>query len=458
MTKPASGCLWRRLDLYRDLLPIHCAQPGRYPFLLESVARGSPQARYDVLFAFTQGSLSLNDEGRLAADSAPAEGSDFLKNLDGWWRETCDLGEPDLDLPFYGGWFVYLGYELAGQIEPVPELPFRSRALPIAAAYRVPAAVIRDHLRQETILVAEHDCPELLEVLEEDVRADPEMPANPRRVLLGSIQEEEGDVFLGRVERIQRYIREGDVFQVNLSRLWEGRLRHGVTHGALYQRLREQNPAPFAGLAVLGDAAVICSSPERLVNMRDGVVSTRPIAGTHPRARIRVADRALSRALLAHPKERAEHIMLIDLERNDVGKVSVTGSVQVDELMTLESYAHVHHIVSNVRGRLVENASPGDVIRAVFPGGTITGCPKVRCMQIIAELEGASRGPYTGAMGYINRDGNADLNILIRMIARENDRVSIRAGAGIVADSIPGRELDETRQKARGPLRALSLL
>ena len=196
--------------------------------------------------------------------------------------------------------------------------------------------------------------------------------------------------------------------------------------------------------------------PERLVSVRGDVVETRPIAGT----RARVAgddDTARIRELVGHPKERAEHVMLIDLERNDLGRVCVAGSIEVDELMTVESYAHVHHIVSNVRGRLRDGITPGAVIAATFPGGTITGCPKVRCMQIIAELEGTGRGAYTGAMGWLNRDGDMDLNILIRSAEVDGDMLRFRTGAGIVIDSDPGRELDETRAKARGLLRALGV-
>ncbi len=201
-------------------------------------------------------------------------------------------------------------------------------------------------------------------------------------------------------------------------------------------------------------SAILSSSPERLVRIHDNVIEVRPIAGTRPRG-VGDEDAALSQALLAHPKERAEHVMLIDLERNDLGRVCVPGSVQVDELMVLESYAHVHHIVSNVRGIKRSDVTPGQVIRAVFPGGTITGCPKVRCMEIIAELEQVARGPYTGAMGYLNHNGNMDLNILIRTMLVENDGVQFRVGAGIVADSVPDAELQETRAKARGLLLAL---
>jgi anthranilate synthase component 1 len=162
--------------------------------------------------------------------------------------------------------------------------------------------------------------------------------------------------------------------------------------------------------------------------------------------------------LLRHPKERAEHIMLIDLERNDLGRVCRPGSIEVNEMMSLESYAHVHHIVSNVRGRLREGITPGEVIRALFPGGTITGCPKVRCMEVIAELEEAPRGAYTGSMGYLNRDGSADLNILIRTLVQDGEQISLRAGSGIVADSIARNELEESRAKAKGLILALGAL
>jgi anthranilate synthase component I len=259
------------------------------------------------------------------------------------------------------------------------------------------------------------------------------------------------------VRRAREYIIAGDIFQANLSRQWTASLAPEADPAALYARLRRSNPGPFAGLARWGEQAVLSSSPERLLRIHAGLVETRPIAGTRPRGANKAADTALERELIAHPKERAEHVMLIDLERNDLGRVCVPGSVRVDELMTVESYAHVHHIVSNVRGVLREAITPGQAIAAVFPGGTITGCPKVRCMQIIAELEGVGRGAYTGALGWLNRDGDMDLNILIRSATMAGDEVAFRTGAGIVIDSDPARELDETRAKARGLLRALGL-
>jgi anthranilate synthase component 1 len=194
-----------------------------------------------------------------------------------------------------------------------------------------------------------------------------------------------------------------------------------------------------------------------LVEVRGRRIETRPIAGTRRRDPDPARDAALVAELIAHPKERAEHVMLIDLERNDLSRACVPGSVVVSEMMGVESYATVHHIVSNVVGRLRDDATPGAVVRATFPGGTITGCPKVRCMEVIAELEGVPRGPYTGSMGYLGRDGDMDLNILIRTALVIDGAVELRAGAGIVDESEPERELEETRHKARGLLRAFGV-
>jgi anthranilate synthase component I len=433
----------RRLNYGIDPLALHRLNPARYPYLLESVVHGTPSARYDILFAFPGETLTLTD---------PRE-ADFLGSLDCWWSEQRTPIASVADFPFHGGWFIYLGYELAEQIEPTLCLSVTNNSLPIAFATRIPAAVIRDHVAQETFVISER--PELLEAITADIQTLSKPAVSQPALVKAMLHEDPPQDFLNSVQRILSYILEGDVFQVNLSREWRGELHQVVSTADVYQRLREANPAPFAGLAVYGDSAIISSSPERLVCVRGDYVATRPIAGTRPRREDHGADAADIQTLLAHPKERAEHIMLIDLERNDLGRVCVPGSVRVEELMTTESYAHVHHIVSSVSGRLRPGVTPGQVIRAVFPGGTITGCPKVRCMEIIAELEQTARGAYTGAMGYLNHDGSMDLNILIRTLVKQGKQISLRAGAGIVADSIPERELEETRAKARGLLRAL---
>lgn len=436
-----------------DLLDLHHAHPARYPYLLESVVHDTTRARYDILFAFPGQTLELSTFATIKGDGLNIQGTDFLQNLDAWWLEQASQQKSALKLPFSGGWFVYLGYELAAQIETCLRLPEPQHNLPIAFASRIPAAAIRDHHTCRTFLVAETGSSGLLETLTADIMALQCSEINKSMPLNVALEEDSPAEFIERVHRILHYIKEGDVFQVNLSRHWQGHIRERVSAAQIYRRLRRRNPAPFAGLAMYGASAIISSSPERLLSTRAGIIETRPIAGTRPRTEGQPDDEL--QALLAHPKERAEHIMLIDLERNDLGRVCVPGSVEVDELMVAESYAHVHHIVSNVRGRLRASVAPGEAIRAVFPGGTITGCPKVRCMEIIAELEQAPRGAYTGAMGYINLDGSMDFNILIRTLVKDGQHISLRAGAGIVADSIPQKELEETRAKAQGLLLAL---
>jgi anthranilate synthase component I len=443
------------LAAFPDLAALHEAHPERYPCLLESVSRGSPRARYDILFGFPSTSLTLHADGRLERDGRQLQHGDFLAALDEDWCHAASTAPGPDGPPFTGGWFVYLGYEFASRVEPVLGDLKCDPAFPVAQAMRVPAAVIRDHSLGRTLLVCEREqAPELLPAMQRDLDVDATVAGSV--FTKGQVQEDDPEAFLAGVRRIQEYIRAGDVFQVNLARRW--RVQFPAAPGAvsIYRRLREANPGPFAGLMRLAmDRAVISSSPERLVSVHKGEVSTRPIAGTFPRGTGAGEDLRLAQELLGHPKERAEHVMLIDLERNDLGRVCRPGSVQVAELMGLESYRHVHHIVSEVRGELRNDVSPADVIRAVFPGGTITGCPKVRCMQIIAELERTPRGAYTGSMGYINRDGSMDLNILIRTLVQNGETLSLHAGAGIVADSIPERELAETRAKARGMLAAV---
>lgn len=433
----------RRLNVIPDLLGMHVAAPDRYPFLIESAARGTEQGRFSILFGFPGEALS----------AGPNE-HDFFSRLDAVWRRERQPRSTS-PLPFTGGWFFYLAYETAGQVEPALQLPQRPD-LPVAWAVRVPAAVVIDHVAERAWAVAESAHAETLSVMVADAEASTALrPETAGALLDGELEEEAPDTYCGAVEAARRYIHDGDVFQANLSRAWQGRLRDGVTPAEVYRRLRENNPGPFAGLAVRDDHAVISSSPERLVSRRGDRVDTRPIAGTRRRGKAEGEDAGLREELIGHPKERAEHIMLIDLERNDLGRICEPGSVEVSELMVLESYAHVHHIVSNVRGRVADSVTPGDILRAVFPGGTITGCPKVRCMEIIAELEDRPRGAYTGSMGYINRDGSMDSNILIRTIETQGRSLQLLAGAGIVADSVPEHELDETRAKARGMVLAL---
>ena len=443
----------RPLPAGLDLLALHRLAPARYPLLLESVAGGNALSRWDLLFIASGEGIELGADGLTRGLDGVAMEGGFLRALDGAWR-AAPAGAGPADLPFRGGWALYLSYELAGEVEPVLALPPPPTPLPIALALRCPGVIARDRESGECVAWAEPAHATLLHALEADIAGIGQLPALPAWQAPAGIEEDPPQRFLDGVARVHEYLRAGDVFQVNLSRAWRARFDTPPDPAAWYARLREANPAPFAGLLARPGWAMASSSPERLVSVRGDVAQTRPIAGTRPR----VAgddEAARIRELVGHPKERAEHVMLIDLERNDLGRVCQPGSVEVDELMVVESYTHVHHIVSNVRGRLREGATPGEVIAAVFPGGTITGCPKVRCMQIIAELEGHGRGAYTGSLGYLNRDGDLDLNILIRSAWLAGNTLELRAGAGLVVDSIAEAELDETRAKARGLLRAL---
>ncbi len=437
--------------------------PGCYPGILESGSREQlggvtalklgDDSRYDILPIANGEFLSL-DSNAVQGGTAPPAAAGFLAALDHWMATAPATSLTDAtELPFRGGWLVYLGYEIAGEVEPALQLP-RSADRYAALALRTPAAWVRDRRTSQGWLIAEPGNDHLLDRFELHAATVPVLvPSSPLRF---DIAEEEPALFETRVRRALEYIAAGDIYQANLSRGWRASDSRAIDPVAVYRRLRAANPGPFSALLRWGEFAVMSSSPERLVNSDGRRVTSRPIAGTRPRGADAEADAALIRQLLDNEKERAEHVMLIDLERNDLGRICIGGSVKVDEFMSVESYAHVHHIVSNVSGLLRPGTSSVDIVRAVFPGGTITGCPKFRCMQIIAELEEHGRGAYTGSLGYINRDGSLDFNILIRTMSLNGNELHFRAGAGIVADSIPDRELAETRAKAEGLLRALN--
>ena len=432
-----------------DLQSIAVALPGYYPYLLDSATRG-PLGEYSLLLRSGDEQLCKYSDGSI---TGPGKGNSFLSRLNDWYVQEERTSDNETGWPFTGGWFVYLGYELAAEIEPKVNFPEAGDGFPVAFATRCPA-VIYSRPEQPGVLQLAAEDPALLDQLREEIEALVEI-VTPPNMEFPRLLPEAPEEFRQAVGKIHEYILDGDVFQVNLSRGWRGEFNRPADAATLYRSLRKSNPAPFAGMVRWREYTLMSSSPERLVRMREREVQSRPIAGTHPRGADSDSDNALRRELLAHPKERAEHIMLIDLERNDLGRVCETGTVEVDELMVVETYEHVHHIVSNVRGRLRPGVTPVDVIRAVFPGGTITGCPKVRCMEIIAELEKHGRSFYTGSFGYLGLDGSMDLNILIRSMLLHNKHISFRTGAGIVADSDPDRELAETQDKARGLLCAL---
>lgn len=462
------------LDQIIDFTGLHRVNPQRYPFILESSAQAenvlsqnnlstaspsicnsSKHARYDILFAFPLESLTLYSDNQLTGSTIDPE-KDFLSNLDlNWLDEKNKNSGIKSTFPFMGGWFVYLSYELAAQIEGRLKLPvYESRTI-TANLTRIPVAIIHDKYTGIQSIVSEQAHVDKVSQIIADIKLIDDKKVSPEKNNL-ILEEESPDRYIDAIRKVKRYIKEGDVFQVNLSRLWKTNKIDLIDPVNLYQSLKKSNPAPFSAYAFYDELKIISSSPERLVKVKDNHVQTRPIAGTRARKNETRADIENLQELIAHPKERAEHIMLIDLERNDLGRICVPGSIRVNELMALESFQHVHHIVSNVVGELKEGVSPGNVIRAVFPGGTITGCPKERCMQIIAELEAMPRGAYTGSLGYINHDGSMDLNILIRTFELSKNQLSLRAGAGLVTDSVAENELKETRTKAKGLLEALA--
>ena len=461
-TRVLTGLLPGNLDITK----LCKFKPDQYPYALISTSKGihnKNNNRYNILFAYPQEVMTL-DHNFVLTNQTNIEVNEklgFLGAFQAWWEslsiKDAGLKEESLYLPFTGGWFVYISYELAAEIEPSLRLPANQESIPVAMAVRCPVAIIVDRQEGRCIAIAENEYVSILDDIEQDCADISEnIPYGIAEPVIKAEETHEDDTepYLKKIERIKRYIRDGDIFQANLSRPWSITIsdNNGIDDIDLFKRLSRSNPASFSALVKLGDVTVISSSPERLVRSKNNRVETRPIAGTRPRSVNDVKDSQLARELLASPKERAEHVMLIDLERNDLGRICKPGSIKVNELMVLENYQHVHHIVSNVQGDLQENITPADIIKAVFPGGTITGCPKVRCMEILAEMEREPRGAYTGSVGYINRDGSMDLNILIRTLVRQGNKISFRAGGGIVTDSKALDELDETRAKAKGLL------
>ncbi len=418
-------------------------EPGFFPALLESQSYQEKTGVYDILFAAPVIEKVAYDQQQLEA---------LLQLVDGPSNQTAGQH------PFAYGWFVYFAYEAAYVMEPklAPLLPESSQE-PLAIAIYCQGSVVIDHRQQHSHVLAcnQQVADELMTRLQQQ-EASLSSALSNQPISIDEIHEEVASAFTAAVTQAKQLIEAGDIYQANLSRQWSCELDQQSRAADVYAHLRQANPAPFAGMLQLADYAVVSSSPERLFSIRAGWLETRPIAGTRPRHADATADAALVAELINTPKERAEHIMLIDLERNDLGRVCETGTVVVDELMVIESYQHVHHIVSNVKGKLKAEVSVVDVLQSLFPGGTITGCPKIRCMQVIEQIEQRQRGCYTGSMGYINHDGQVDLNILIRTLAVDGNHITFNAGAGIVADSNPQAELQETRHKAKGLIRALS--
>jgi anthranilate synthase component 1 len=451
-----------------------------FGFLLESVVGGETWARYTFLGTEPREAWRLTGSRidrwtRAAGWIEGGEVSDPLADLEIDLLRRTPAVVPGLPR-FWGGWVGFFGYDMVRRIEHLPDAPPATLNLPDALFMRAGAVVAIDNLfgRAHVIVPVETtgaDEFELRRLYDEavgeidDVEGrlrggrDPEplhlgpMPGEDPAFESSSTRQEYED----NVRRIQEYIRAGDAFQVVLSQ----RLRMPLEAEPfdLYRVLRSLNPSPYLYFLELDGFQLVGSSPEVLVRLEDGEVMVRPIAGTRPRGATSAEDDALGADLLADPKELAEHLMLLDLGRNDVGRVAKFGSVRVRERMVIEKYSHVLHLVSTVAGELAEGLNALDVFRASFPAGTVSGAPKVRAMEIIDELEPIRRGPYAGAVGYIAHGGQAmDLAIAIRTVIARGGYAHVQAGAGIVADSVPATEYEETLNKARALLRAVQVI
>jgi anthranilate synthase component I len=448
---------------------------GEYAFLLESVQGGEKWARYS--FLGRNPSLVIRTKGSEAEifkAGLPVERRRITDPLD-VVREALSVYRPVKveGLPrFFGGMVGYLAYDVVRFFEALPDQTEDDLGLPDAVFLLTDTLLIFDNLSQRIQVVSNAFVPDTtehtteaaydlavskIEALVADLfkPLDPPvvapLPSRPPEVT--STFSREG--FCQAVLACKEYVAAGDIIQAVLSQRLE--VKTAAQPFDVYRALRIINPSPYMFYLRLGDLSVAGSSPEVLVRLEGGQIDLRPIAGTRPRGRNEMEDRTFATELLDDPKERAEHIMLVDLGRNDVGRVAAPGSVEVNELMVIERYSHVMHIVSNVRGRLQEGQDAFDLLRATFPAGTVSGAPKIRAMEIIEELEPAKRGPYAGAIGYISFSGNMDTCITIRTILFTKERAWIQVGAGIVADSDPEREYQETLSKAAAMLRAIEM-
>lgn len=451
----------------------------QYAFLLESVEGGERMARYSFLGSGTN--MVIKSKGRdveITRDGAVEhveleEGTDVLHILK---RELYSLSYvPDPDLPrFCGGAVGFISYDMVRFFETLPDSTVDDLHLPDCTFIFTDTLLIFDHVRHRIRVVcnvridgqpesAYENAIRKIDALIERLRASspgplhnaaggslsPRAPAAEQPVTSNFTQAE----FEDAVRKCKGYIAAGDVIQVVLSQRFETKV--SADPFDVYRALRSLNPSPYMYYLSYGDMKLIGSSPEILVTEERGNVTVRPIAGTRPRGRTPEEDKELEIELLKDEKERAEHIMLVDLGRNDIGRVCRYGSVTVDELMVIERYSHVMHIVSNVRGRLRVDADQFDLLRACFPAGTVSGAPKIRAMEIIDELEPTRRGTYAGAIGYFSYSGDMDTCITIRTILIHNGTAYVQAGAGIVADSDPTREYQETQNKAKAMIKAL---
>ena len=467
-------------DLDTPLSAFLRLRPGPYAFLLESVEGGEKWARYSFLgsepsMVFTAKGRRLtvrHADGRVEKlpESNPF---DALRSLLARFKPVAVPGLPR----FQGGAVGFLSYDMVRHVEALPRLAKDDLKLPDAVFMFTDSLLVFDNLRHRLLVIGNahitgQDEASLDRAYDEAagriaaLLAKLARPARPPAPLTFPAVEplvamgEEGftstmdeATYMERVRQAKEYIAAGDAYQIVVARRLDTELR--ADPFTVYRALRTINPSPYLFFLRLGKTSIVGSSPEVLVRLEDDRIEERPIAGTHPRGGTEAEDEKLAAEMQADPKERAEHVMLVDLGRNDVGRVSRIGSVEVTEFMVVERYSHVMHLVSHVRGRLEKGRDAFHVLEACFPAGTLTGAPKIRAMEIIEELEPTRRGPYGGAVGYVSYSGNLDSCITIRTVVCHGGRASVEVGAGIVADSEPKTEWLETCSKARGMLLAL---
>lgn len=444
---------------------------GRPSFLLESVEGGEKWARYS--FIGSRPSKVLRGRGRtvevIEDQNAPVvieadNPLDIIKQEIAAYRPVEVKGLPR----FFGGLVGYIGYDMVRFFEQVQQSEKQDLGLPDFFLMLTDTMLIFDSLRQKIQVVSNAhvsggDVEAVYRESVQKIDAIITRLTSPAELLnrddggssAGFVSNMQKQDFLSAVERCKEYVMAGDIVQVVLSQRFERPSR--VDPFTAYRALRVINPSPYMYYLDTGEAKLVGSSPEILVRMENGRIVLRPIAGTRRRGETESADRALEAELKSDPKEIAEHIMLVDLGRNDVGRVAKIGSVTVTDLMTVERYSHVMHLVSNVEGDLKDGLDAFDVLAACFPAGTVSGAPKVRAMEIIEELEPARRGPYAGSVGYFSYSGNMDMCITIRTLIMKDGKVHVQAGAGIVADSDPEKEYVETVNKAKGMMKAVDM-
>ena len=424
-------------------------------FLLESVAGGERVGRYSFIGLGERDRLELAGDTLSAnGETRPVEGAP-LDALRSWLAEAELPAGPTPRGP--AGLVGYVGYEAAGWFERLPRPEPGPLEMP-PAAFVVPRAIlvfdhVRSTLRFQPLVVPEEAGPLEAEVIAA-LRGGTAEPPEPGASEVPAPNHDPA-VFERAVEAAQEHIRAGDAFQIVLSVRFDG--SSGADPFSVYRALRLLNPSPYLYYLRVGGAEIVGSSPEALARLEGRRAMLRPIAGTRPRGSTREADEELAEELLADPKENAEHVMLVDLARNDLGRVAAAGTVEVSSFKAIERYSHVMHLVSTVEGVLRPGADQFDLFRAAFPAGTVTGAPKIRAMEILAGLEKEARGPYAGSIGYFGADGSMDHAIAIRTIVFQDGRYAFQAGAGIVADSVPEREHAEVLNKGRALARALEL-